>query len=200
MRVSTTVDSRRPEWTKRRPASPAASSPSTSARASPPTRPGVSSRTSASSRTSSPARRRERPDPLPLHAASNLAGALAAPGERERAALGVAADRPSLTGVDDAAAELDHLLGRRGDVGDLEVGQRERVTGPAAALVDADRGAASVRSPTPLPDRRSSAAARPRAARPRSGAPAPGRRLGTRSARGARRPPDDHIRTAAEAL
>jgi hypothetical protein len=40
--------------------------------------------------------------------------------------------------VDDAAAELGDALERRGDVVDLEVGQRERVPGPAAAFVHAD--------------------------------------------------------------
>jgi hypothetical protein len=40
--------------------------------------------------------------------------------------------------MDDGAAELGDALERRGDVVDLEVGQRERVPGPAAALVHAD--------------------------------------------------------------
>jgi signal transduction histidine kinase len=60
-------------------------------------------------------------------------------GQAERRALGVTADRPSLSGVNDAAAERGDPLDSRLQIGDLEVGQREGVPGATSAGVDAHR-------------------------------------------------------------
>src|SRR6201999_2323061 len=67
--------------------------------------------------------------------------------EGEGGALGVAADRPALAGVDDRAAEVLDLTQGAGHVGDREVGERGGVAGAAAALVDADPDAARVGDP-----------------------------------------------------
>src|SRR5262249_47271632 len=71
-------------------------------------------------------------------------------GEPERAALGVAADRPPGPRVDHLAAELDDALQRRLDVGDLEVRQRDTVSGARAALVHTELRAPGARLP-PVP-------------------------------------------------
>lgn len=70
--------------------------------------------------------------------------ALSARGEAERAALGVAADRPPLAGVNDDAAEFGDKQQGALDVVDREVGERERVAGSAPAFVNADRDRLSV--------------------------------------------------------
>ncbi len=62
----------------------------------------------------------------------------------EGASLGVLAYRPALAQVHDRAAELGDAIERSVHVVDLEVGQRERVAGAAAAFVDADRDGVSV--------------------------------------------------------
>ena len=65
-------------------------------------------------------------------------------GQGEGRRLRVLADRPSLTGVDDAPAELADALERRGEIADHEVGQREGVPGTASAR-SARRSAGSAR-------------------------------------------------------
>src|SRR5207244_3148096 len=60
------------------------------------------------------------------------------PGQSERRALGVAADRPALPGVHDLSAQFDDLPECGLQVGDRQVGQRETVAGAAAALVESD--------------------------------------------------------------
>jgi hypothetical protein len=44
--------------------------------------------------------------------------------------------------MDDRPPERARLIDRGGEIGDREVGQRERVAGPATARLDADRGSA----------------------------------------------------------
>jgi hypothetical protein len=44
--------------------------------------------------------------------------------------------------MDDRAPERAHLIERGGEIGDREVGQRERVAGSSTARVDPDGGAA----------------------------------------------------------
>src|SRR5262245_3053561 len=56
-------------------------------------------------------------------------------GKSERRAFGVATDRPALAWMDDLTAELAHTLDGGREVCDREVGQREAVAWPAAALV-----------------------------------------------------------------
>src|SRR5512132_3332445 len=63
-------------------------------------------------------------------------------GEAERVALRVLADRPPRAGVDDRPSERAHLIERGGEIRNREVGQRERVAGPATACVEPDRGTA----------------------------------------------------------
>src|SRR5207237_133397 len=73
--------------------------------------------------------------------ATGTLGALrvTAQGQSEGAALGVLADRPQLARMAHAAAERPHLSQCARQALDLEVGQGERVPGPASALVHADR-------------------------------------------------------------
>lgn len=61
--------------------------------------------------------------------------------EPERVALGIAADRPRGTRVDHAPAEFADRCQRGIEIGDLEVGQRVRVTRATSALVHAEHGA-----------------------------------------------------------
>jgi hypothetical protein len=68
-------------------------------------------------------------------------------GERERAALGVPANRPPIAGVDDRAAELADALECRGQVGDGEVGQGGGVAGARSTLVDSEAQAVGVSLP-----------------------------------------------------
>src|SRR4029453_974947 len=63
-------------------------------------------------------------------------------GKAERVALGVLADRPPRAGVDDRPPERADLIERGREIRDREVGQRERVAGPATARVEPDRGTA----------------------------------------------------------
>src|SRR5262245_8286344 len=59
--------------------------------------------------------------------------------EPERRALGVATHRPGLSGMDHGAAQLTDAVDRERHVSHGEVGQRCRIAGSAAALVDPDR-------------------------------------------------------------
>src|SRR3954447_6216828 len=77
-------------------------------------------------------------------ATRGISGAL---GERERAALRVAADGPALAGVDDRAAELLDAGDRGRQVLDGQVGQRDAVARAGAALVEPRGGAAPLRLP-----------------------------------------------------
>ena len=61
--------------------------------------------------------------------------------ETERAALGVAADRPALARVDDAPSELDDALERPREIRDAEVRQREAITRALATRVQPERRA-----------------------------------------------------------
>src|ERR671910_746784 len=64
--------------------------------------------------------------------------------ETERAALGVAADRPALARVHDAPSELDDALERLREIRDAEVRQREAITRAPATLVQQERRASLV--------------------------------------------------------
>jgi hypothetical protein len=57
-------------------------------------------------------------------------------GQRERAALGIPADRPPSAGMDHRATELDDALERRRQVGDREIGERGGVARARPTLVD----------------------------------------------------------------
>ena len=71
-------------------------------------------------------------------------------GERERAALGVAADRPALAGVDDRAAQLGNARQRRLHSLDGEVRERRGVAGPGPrAWTPRRRPSASASQPEP---------------------------------------------------
>jgi|SRR6266542_5621286 len=59
--------------------------------------------------------------------------------ETERAALGVAADRPAIARVDDAPFQLDEALERPREIRDAEVGQREAIARAAPTLVQPER-------------------------------------------------------------
>src|SRR5947209_11353508 len=65
-------------------------------------------------------------------------------GQPERAPLGIPTDRPPRPGMDNAPAQRLDLAERRVHVSDREVGQRDRVAGTGAALVDAYRGVPGV--------------------------------------------------------
>ena len=126
------------------------------------------------------------PVTIVLDSAEPPAGAtapLAASGpEAEGAALGVAADRPALAGVDDRAAELGDALQRGRDVGHREVGEGDPVAGPArpgGGRPGRPRRRCSA-SPRPAPARAARAPSRARP--PRTAGPGRGRRRGTRRA------------------
>ena len=65
-------------------------------------------------------------------------------GQPERTPLGVPTDRPPRPGMDNAPAQRFDPAERRVHVRDREVGERDRVAGAGAALVDADGGIAGV--------------------------------------------------------
>ena len=58
--------------------------------------------------------------------------------EAEGASLGVTADRPPVSRVDDFAAELDHPRERGREICDAEVGKRDAIAGAAAARMSID--------------------------------------------------------------
>lgn len=60
-------------------------------------------------------------------------------GEAERRAFGVTTDHPTLARMDDLTAEFSHTRDGGREVCDWEVGQREAVTWPAAALVEPEQ-------------------------------------------------------------
>src|SRR3954465_6650792 len=76
--------------------------------------------------------------------------------QRERAALGVLADRPALARVDHRPAEVGHFGDGSRQVVDHEVREREGVARAAATAMDADRRLRRPRDPAltlPLPAR-----------------------------------------------
>jgi len=68
-------------------------------------------------------------------------------GQSERAALGVSADGPPLSAVDDSSAEIVHALKRRRQVSDREVWKRSGIAWAGSALVDAETQAVAVGLP-----------------------------------------------------
>jgi hypothetical protein len=74
--------------------------------------------------------------------------------EAKRASLGVFADGPLRSGMNDAPTELLHPLERSVEIAHLEIRQRDRVSRAATPAVDADDGTAIARVPT-LPFARS---------------------------------------------
>lgn len=67
--------------------------------------------------------------------------------QAEWAALGVFADRPLCSGMDDAAAECPDLPERGIEIADREIRERERISGPAPPAVHADDRILSPRLP-----------------------------------------------------
>ena len=67
--------------------------------------------------------------------------------ESERTALGVLADRPSVSGVNDAAAKSLDLLERLCDVTYGKVRERGGITGATPALMDAEPEVSGARLP-----------------------------------------------------
>src|SRR5712692_1483582 len=68
--------------------------------------------------------------------------------EAERAALGIAADRPALARMNHRPAKLDDARERHLEVGHLEVGQRPAVARPRPALMHAELHPARARMQT----------------------------------------------------